>query len=465
MNTILLFIEKYLVKPMERISAQRHIAAVRNGLLAVFPLSLIGSLFYLVTILPLPESWPIQQFIATHTNTILVPYRMTVVLITLYMVVGVGANLAKSYKYNQLAGALVSLVAFLMTIVPTQPAAMVPEAFLQSAAELGLDIGWMKELRSLDWVMPQMLMSGTSTYVGAFSAILGVEAMHLSNHLFRSVRQSSFWKKTQIPSSVVQTVDTLFPIFLVVTLMFIVRVVIGFDFQSVTMALVGSLIRSSSTMAGSLVYVFVISFFCFLGIIGYSVPGSAAGVAWSILLRANRMAHAVGNLPPNVAPLPFFHYFVWIGGIGATLSLTVLMCFSRSSYLKKLGISCLAPSLLNMNQPALYGTPVILNPYMFIPFILGPQVATLFSYLFMQINWVGRPYASPSNSLPFFIGAYFSTGDGRAVLLAIINFFICLVIYYPFFKAYEKKIIADGERKAKQYALDKKHQLKATPVE
>lgn len=465
MRSILLFLENHLVRPMERVSSQRHLVAVRNGLLAVFPLSLIGSIFYLIANLPLPEAWAIQQFLVKNHDTIMVPYRMTVVLITLYMVVGVGAKLARFYDYDQVSGALVALAAFLMTTMPIQPSSMVPVEFLQSAVEKGLDTGWMQTIQNIGWVMPQTPMSGVGIYVGALSAIIGVETMHLFRYITAKLHKTGAWKKAQIPESITQTIDTIMPIAIVILGLFIVRDVIGLDFQSMVLSLFSAIVQSSSTLGGSLVYVLVLSLFSFFGVIGYGVSGSAAGVAWATLISANRAAHALGQMPPNVAPLPFFHYFIWIGGTGAVLSLVILMCFSKSRYLRRMGYSSIVPALANVNQPVIYGLPVILNPYMFIPFLLVPQVTTLLTYFCMKVNLVGRPISDPSNFLPFFAGAYMATGDWKAIILSIVNLGISVLIYYPFFKVYERKLILEGEQRAKKHALDENGELHVTDVD
>lgn len=450
---------------MERISKQRHLLALRNGLLAVFPLTLIGTIFYFITIVPMPEAWALKQFIVEHTDTILIPYRMTVVLITLYMVIGVGANLAKSYSFDKITGSLVSLAAFLMTTVPVNPSSMVPEGFIESATKLGLDTAWYSSLEGLGWVMPQTPMSGVGVYVGALSAIFGVEMLRFTRWLTQKIRKSRADEKIKLPDSIAQAVNMILPIFVVIVSFFFIRHVLGFDMQAAMLNFIGKLIRSSTSLSGAMIYVFVLSLFSFFGLIGFSVSGSAAGVAWGLLIAANSTAHIAGAIPPYVAPLPFFHYFVWIGGVGATLSVVILMCFSKSKYLKRLGFSCLVPSLVNINLPAVYGMPLILNPYMFIPFILGPQVTTLLTYFCMKINFISRPYANPAGNFPFAVGAFMSTGDWKAILLSVANLLICMAIYYPFFKVYEKKLISEGEEKAKEHAIEDRNKVKITDVD
>lgn len=458
MKDLLLFVEKKLVIPLEKISKQRHLVAVRDGLVAVFPLSLIGSFFLLVTTLPLPEHWPLQQFISAHAGTILIPYRLTLVLITLYLVVSIGASLAGYYQYSPMSGGIVALASFLMTQMPMQPSALVPQAFLTEAASRGMDTSWMGELEALGWVLPQAPMSGIAVFVGALAAIIGVEVLHLCNWFFekrsKKKKKPQFWAISQIPESVRQTLRTILPILLVVVLMFIVRDIIGFDMQKVTLAFFGAFIGSVNSLPGAMGFALLMSLFGFFGIIGYSVSNSAASLTWQSLLMANTVAHASASALPNVAPLPFFHFFIWMGGIGSTLSLVVLLCFSKSRYLRRLGQSSLLPSLFNINTPVIYGLPIILNPYMLIPFTMVPVLTTFISYLCLQIGVVGRPYNAPSSSLPSFAGAFIATGDWKAILLCLLNFGVGLAVYLPFFRMYEKKLLDEGEEKAAWEALD-----------
>lgn len=465
MKKTLLLLERNLVLPMEKIASQRHLAAVRDGLLAVFPFSLIGSLFYLVTTIPIPTTWALHGFVVRHANIILVPYQMTTVLVTLYMVVSVGANLAKSYGLNQTSGSLVALASFLMTQVPTKPAQMVPQTFLAEAAANGMDTSWLQNLEGLGWVMPQTPMSGIGTYVGALSAILGIEVFRLCRQRVHALEKAKLWQKSQIPESVLQTLETVVPISIVVVMMFIIRDVIGFDFLRATLGFFGAMIRSVNSLPGALIFALIMSLLGFFGVIGFSVAGSAASITWAALLAANASAHAANAALPNVAPLPFFYSFIWIGGIGSTLSLSLIACFSKSRYLKKLGFGCLLPSLFNVNTPIIYGFPVILNPYMLIPFVLVPIVSTFVSYIFLWLNFVGRPFNAPANAIPFFASAFLSTGDFKAIILAFINFFISGLIYFPFFKLYEAKLMRQGDAAGKELALDKDKELKATTIE
>lgn len=465
MKQTLYFIEKRLLRPMEKISQQRHLAAIRNGVLAAFPLSLIGTIFMLVTILPYPNSWPIHQFIAQHENLILMPYRMTTLLMTLYVVVGVGSHLARYYGYSQVSGSLIALVAFLMTIVPTQPVDMISQAFLNNAHQYGADLSWLKSLEALGWVIPINRLSGVSAYVGVLSALFGVEILHLYNHVARSAKAKNTDGRSYVPEGILDAINSIVPLMLVVSILFFVRHVLAFDFQDILTVALSALIKATNSLPGAMFFVLLMSLISFFGVSGFRLSGTGASLIWLALLNANRAAHLQGEALPNVAPTPFYQFFIWIGGIGATLSLVVLLCFSKSQYLKRLGLTCLLPSLFNLNEPVLYGVPIILNPYMLIPFVCAPVVTTAVSYISVSLNLVGKAFTAPAHMFPGPIGAFFATADWRAVVLSLVNFGIGLLVYYPFLKVYEQKLLAEGEANAKKIALEKEKNVRVTPVE
>jgi PTS system cellobiose-specific IIC component len=204
------------------------------------------------------------------------------------------------------------------------------------------------------------------------------------------------------------------------------------------------LVTASDTIPGIIVPILFICLLWATGIHGMSVVGAVARPIWLTLLDANVQAQAAGQALPNIAPEPFFQWFVWIGGAGSTLSLVLLMLTSKSKYLKSIGRASLIPGICNVNEPMIFGVPLMLNPILAIPFILGPIVTGIITYLAMAANLVARPYTLPPWTLPAPIGAYLATGgDWKAILLVLINMLIVGIIYYPFFKMYEKKMFEE----------------------
>lgn len=463
MRSFLKFTENTFIEPLEKISKNRYLVAIAQSLLAIFPLSLVGTLFLTITTIPFPESWGIKQFIDAHTDVILIPYRLTLVLITIYLVISVGGNLAKSYKLNQVSGSIVALAAFLMTQIPVAPATLVPDEFLESAIKSGLDTSWMQGLEDLGWVLPQVPMSGKAVYIGVIAAIFGVEVLRFSKWMFsRKRKRKNADHHVLLPGSVKQTIETIIPILIIVVSLFFIRDVIGFSPLEIISDFFDKLIDASNSYFGAVFFSIIMSLLSFFGIIGFKVSNSPVSASWKRMLTINHVAFLAGSALPKIVSLPFFYFFIWIGGSGSTLCLIILLMRSKSRYLRKLGQASLVPSLFNINSPVLYGMPVILNPYLLIPYVVAPVVTTSLTYFCMYFNIIARPHKSILSSMPFFLGAYSSTGDWKAIILSIINLLIGVIIYYPFFKMYENKVLKLGD---KNLPSEQKENISVTNVD
>ncbi|MYL57617.1 PTS sugar transporter subunit IIC [Virgibacillus halodenitrificans] len=415
MSKFVNFLENNLSAPMARLSEQRHLLAVRDGVISSLPFIIVGSFFLIFAFPPLPESWAITQWASDHAADILIPYRMTMFIMSLYVAFGIGYNLAKSYKVDPLSGAQIAVAALLLTITPSV------------VDELG-------------FVLPMQYLGGHGLFVTIIVSILSVE-------IFRICKQKRITIKLpeQVPSSVSRSFEALIPVAIVIFLMTLITVVMGVNLHNLVDKLAAPLVTAGDSLLGVLVPVFLITFFWSFGIHGVSVVGSVARPLWEVYLVNNSEAAAEGAAAlPHIAPETFYQWFIWIGGSGATLGLVIAMLlFARSKYMKNLGKTVIVPSLFNINEPVIFGMPIVLNPLLIIPFIITPLITATLSYIVVSIGWVTPTYIMPPWTLPAPIGAYLSTGgDWRAVVLVLVNITISVLIYLPFFRLYDKKMIA-----------------------
>lgn len=225
--------------------------------------------------------------------------------------------------------------------------------------------------------------------------------------------------------------------------MTLITVVIGVNLHTVVEKLAAPLVTAGDSLFGVLVPVFLITFFWSFGIHGVSVVGSVARPVWEVYLLNNGEAAAAGEVLPHVAPEPLYQWFIWVGGSGATLGLVIVMIlFARSKYLKNLGRTVSVPALFNINEPVIFGLPIVLNPILIIPFIITPIVLAIISYFATSIGLVSPTFIRAPWTLPAPIGAYLATGgDWRAILLVLVNIAISVAIYFPFFKVYDRKMV------------------------
>ena len=209
------------------------------------------------------------------------------------------------------------------------------------------------------------------------------------------------------------------------------------------------LVSASDSLGSVLLIVFLTCFFWVFGIHGVSIVGSLARPVWLILLEQNTTALAAGSAMPNIAPEPFYQWFIWIGGSGCTIGLAILMAFrSKSAYAKNLGKTAFLPACFNINEPIIFGSPIVLNPTLMIPFILSPFASAIIAYICTSVGFVSRVSVSAPWTLPGPIGAYLATGgDWRAIVLNVVLIVISVLIYYPFFKMWDAELLAEEEKK------------------
>ena len=149
---------------------------------------------------------------------------------------------------------------------------------------------------------------------------------------------------------------------------------------------------------------------------------------------------ANGQDPSVVMNLQMFRLAI-LGGAGNTLGLTLLMMKSKSTHLKSLGRLGVVPGICGINEPIIFGGPIVFNPILAIPFIVTPIVTVGLGYLAQVMGLITPGYLVDPSFIPFFAQAYFSSMDWRNVLFVFGLVILSVIIYYPFFKVYEKNML------------------------
>ncbi len=414
MDKIFALLDKYLIPVMTRLAEQRHLRAVRDGIVSTIPLIIVGS-FFLIIASPPVES--LAALVKPYTAQIIVPYRLTMGLMALFASHSIGYHLAKSYKLDGLSGGVLAMAAFLLTSIPLK--------FGENGKE---------------FVLMMEHLGGKSMFVAIIMAVFAVEVLR-----FAKSRKLTITLPEGVPESVARSFEALIPAALIIPLIWLVRDMGGFDIHLFVTQLFRPLVLAGNTLGGVLVPIAMIGLLWATGIHGDSVVASVARPIWLVLLDENIAAAAAGQPIPNIAPEPFFQWFVWIGGSGASLSLVLLMLFSKAPYLRSISRVTLLPGICNINEPVVFGVPVMLNPLLFVPFVCGPLIIGTLSYFVMQVGLVTKPFLLVPWTLPAPVGAYLATGgDWRAIILVLVNILIVAALYYPFLKAYERKLIREG---------------------
>lgn len=423
MEKLMKWVEEKLVPPMAKIGTQRHLLAIRNGVVSTLSLILIGTFFMVFINLPFP-GW--NEFIAPYSTTIVLPFRITMGLMAIYATFVMGSDLAKSYGLDSVTGGILSLGTFFMLQVPVN--VLTPEE-----APLG-------------WVLPMSSLGASGMFAGILSMIFAVEV-----YRFFKKRNITIKMPEQVPPAVARSFEALIPGAVILTTTWLIRSVAGFDVNAALLSLFEPLTNIlGNNLLGVLLPMFLIHLLWSFGIHGMSIVGAVVRPMWLIMLDENAKALADGTVAtklPYIAPEQFYQWTVTIGGAGATIVVSVLfLFFCKSKFLKEVGRFSIIPGIFNINEPMIFGAPMMLNPYMFIPFNLVPLVLTIVSYFAVKLEMVNGFTVLPTWTLPAPIGGYLSAGnDWRVVVLILINTLIAFIIYYPFVKAYDKKMLSDEQ--------------------
>src|SRR5256712_6942529 len=194
-----------------------------------------------------------------------------------------------------------------------------------------------------------------------------------------------------------------------------------------------------------------------VGIHGMNIVTAIAAPFWFTTLASN------ANGGQGIVTEPFFHIFAHLGGSGATLPLVIFMLVSRSAQLRTVGRIALGPAIFNINEPVTFGVPMALNPVMMIPFVLVPVVIVTINYVVFSLGLVHVPVIMQPFTVPLGVSGFFATGgDFRGSLLQFFDLAVSALIYYPFFKAWERILVAREEAAVQ---LEESRTRTPTPVE
>src|SRR5712692_3340019 len=269
------------------------------------------------------------------------------------------------------------------------------------------------------------------------AAIFAVEVIHFFAQRRWGIRLSG-----GAPDVVVRSFAAMLPATVCVVVVWLLVHVLGVDLVGGIAALFRPLVHGGDTLAAVLLVVLIDSALWMVGVHGLAVL-AAVRPLWLSALAENMAAVSTGHPPPHVFTQEFFVWFVWQGGSGATLALALLLIFAKSKQLRLVGRAGVVPAIFNINEPLIFGTPVVMNGKLAPPFVLVPAVTVTLTWLAMHFGLVRPPYIEVVWTLPAPIGAYLSSGgDVRAVVLQMLNLAIALALWWPFVRRYDRALLS-----------------------
>ena len=426
MSKIIDCLEKILLPFAVKIGRQPHINAIKNGFIKLMPLTLAGAMFVLINNVFLsfgegsffyslgirlePSTIEIvENFKAIGGNV----YNGTLGIMSLMAPFFIGAALAEERKVDAMAAGLLAVAAF-MTVTPYS----VGDAYAVGA----------------NWLGGANVISGM---------IIGIVVAELFTFIVR--RNWVIRLPDSVPTSVSRSFSAVIPGFIILSIMGIISFGLthwGTNFHQIIMNTISTPLASLGAVVGW-AYVLLVPLLWFFGVHGalaLSALDSAIMTPWA--LENVAIYQQYGSVEAAIEAGKTFHLwakpmldsYIFLGGSGATLGLILaIFIASRRADHRQMAKLALPSGIFQINEPILFGLPIIMNPIMFIPFILiSPLLAaiTVTAYYFGIIPPMTNiaPWTMPTG-----LSAFFNTnGSVAAFLLAIVNLGVATLVYLPF---------------------------------
>ncbi|EII6781343.1 TPA: PTS sugar transporter subunit IIC [Clostridioides difficile] len=253
---------------------------------------------------------------------------------------------------------------------------------------------------------------------------------------------SFFREDSALPDFVSKWFDNMLPITVIMFVGWGLIYGLNFDMFEIIVRVFKPVSDIAQTLPGFVLLNFLVVFIYSLGISGWVL----SPITYSIQLgaiAANAAAVASGGVATNIYVYEVIQTgWITLGGLGATLPLVIMMCLSRVGRIKAIGRACIVPSIMNINEPVIFGAPVAWNPFLMLPMWIGTVVISITTYLSMSMGFVTIP-SKVFNLwyVPFGISTFMVNQDVRGLIVLAINIVLLFMIWYPFFKAYEKEEI------------------------
>ena len=417
-------LESVLMPLAEKIGKNKYLIAVRDGFLLSMPLLIVGSFFLLIANFPIPgwsDFWA-RFFGEDWVSYFAKPTDATFSIMAILAVVGIGYSFAEQMNVDKLFGAASAMVSW----------------FLIMPYEVLLEGGGSVKGIPLDWV-------------GSKGIFVGIICAFLSIHIYAWVNKKGWVIKMPegVPPTVVKSFAALIPAGVSMLVFFVINIVFAMTpfhsaFDFIFTILQVPLLKLGNTLPAMVIAYIFLHLFWFFGVNGGSVVAAVFNPILQTLSAENLAAYQAGAPIPNIICQQFQDLFATFCGCGSALPLMIAMLlFCRSKRIRELGKLSLVPGLFGINEPIVFGLPIVLNPMILIPFMLVPTINIVISYICMSIGLV--PLCSGVAipwTMPVVLSGFLSTGWQGAVLQLVL-LVLGIFVYMPFIKMMDKQYLAD----------------------
>lgn len=464
MDGLTSWMERHILPVAAKIGAQKHLVALRDAFIGMMPATMAGAIAVLLNAFmrDFPNTYlgadnAITKFFTPVIAVNGLVWTGTLAIMAVIFSASFGYNLAKAYNVDTLSGALVSLAAFIMGIPQS--------ASLSLALEEALPANVVDMINSTSATSGFAADGSTISAAGwgyfPFSAYMGGSGLFtaiifgfVSVIIFAKLMQKNIIIKMpdSVPPAVSRAFAAIIPgiaglyasgLIYYLFERFVGMPIIDWISESIQKPLLGL----SQGYFAVFIIVLLVHVLWFFGLHGTNIMGPVLQSIYGVAMVENTNAYQLGEAVPYKWVAGSFEAFVWPGGAGVTLMLLIaILLFSKRADYKTVGKLGIGPGLFNINEPVMFGLPIVLNPLFIIPFIVAPLVTATIAYFATTLGLVAPVVVNVIWVMPTILSGFLATGgDWRAIILTIINLAVALLIWAPFIIAANKINPADQE--------------------
>lgn len=418
------WIDKHLTPIANWMDKEVHLSAIKKAMVGLTPLLIIGSFCLIPEAIPnmIGEDNALSQWILANLDLIYIPYKVGMALMSLYASAIMSYHLAKSYNLDVPGCMSMGVISFLILAVDYTEDGGIMTTFLG----------------------PKGL------FACMFGTLIAVE-------LFRWCKKKNFTIKMpeQVPDFVSRSFEMIPISVIIIGFFLIIRVfcvnVLGtmppLIFTAILAPLVGSMDNPFAVM-------FLRMLNCLLFFFGIhpSVLSPITSPISTQFLAENIANYQAGQPMTHFfcpGPMSAFGNFT---GTGITGGLVLLCMFSKNDMLKKIGRVAFIPMLFGINEPILFGAPIVLNPLFFFPYVVGGGIIGTFDAFAVSLGMLTPSFFTPPY-VGVFLEGFLTNLDPRSIVVNALQLAASFAVYFPFFKIYEQRLNEEEKSKADESTL------------
>lgn len=415
----------------DKIAQNIYLGAVRDGFLTAMPAILFSSVFILAASIPEIFGIKLPADVSTWLWKV---YNYSMGIVGLLVSATTAKCLAESMNRRLPEGKVINTTSVML--------ASICSFFMLAVSDVKLGI--------------------STTYLGTKGLLASFIAAFITVKMYKFCveKDVTIHMPKEVPGTISQMFRDVFPfsfsVLVCVIIDLIVRNLFGYTFAEAIITLLQPLFTAADGYLGICIIWGAMAMFWFVGVHGPSIVEPAIAAIIYANVDANLALFKAGHQAANVLTVGLGNFVGTMGGTGATLVVPFLfMLFARSKQLKAVGKTTFIPVCFAVNEPLLFATPIVLNPYFFVPFLLAPMVnVSLFKFFVDVLKMNSFIYVLPW-ATPAPIGLILGTGISfLAVLLAVLLIVVDGIIYLPFVKAYDASLLEEEKQKEALEALE-----------